>query len=503
MILLCYLLCLLRPSSPVYKMQPDRGLQIKIIAWFLAITAVLLVVLINSNPVFINPQWEHHRQYHKLAEALSEGHFYLDDKADPRLAEMENPYDYSERMLKVGLSGFLWDHAYFEGKYYVYFGVVPCLLFYLPYYLFTGAHMPTYIVVFITTFMTAAGIMLLLREIVKKWFPKTPFPVYMVVSAMTIFCGGLLLAIRRPDFYFVPITTALMLSVFGLYLWLRAEKDGGGLSAPRLLLGSLLMALVAGSRPQLVLLSFFSLVLFYKPVFKDRTLFSRKSLPQTLALVLPYAIVAAGLMYYNFKRFGSPFDFGANYNLTFNDMTRRGIRTERTFLGWFSYFLQPPYLTAVFPFLTPCRVDTAYLGITITEDMFGGILATNPFVWFSVLVLFAGKYFRDKKALIFSSLCLIFVLIITFADTQMAGILTRYFCDFSIVMHIGAAMTFMALYESAEEEKRRLLTALLSICFVVGVAYSWMMFFVPTGESLQACNPELYYKIKYLMAFWL
>lgn len=30
-------------------------------------------------------------------------------------------------------------------------------------------------------------------------------------------------------------------------------------------------------------------------------------------------------MWYNAARFGSPFDFGANYNLTSNDMTRRGF----------------------------------------------------------------------------------------------------------------------------------------------------------------------------------
>jgi len=40
-------------------------------------------------------------------------------------------------------------------------------------------------------------------------------------------------------------------------------------------------------------------------------------------------LVAAGLMWYNAARFGSPFDFGANYNLTGNDMTQRGFNAVR------------------------------------------------------------------------------------------------------------------------------------------------------------------------------
>ncbi|MCO7109522.1 hypothetical protein NIA69_10595 [Gemmiger formicilis] len=34
-------------------------------------------------------------------------------------------------------------------------------------------------------------------------------------------------------------------------------------------------------------------------------------------------------MWYNAARFGSPFDFGANYNLTGNDMTQRGFNAVR------------------------------------------------------------------------------------------------------------------------------------------------------------------------------
>ena len=50
---------------------------------------------------------------------------------------------------------------------------------------------------------------------------------------------------------------------------------------------------------------------------------------EAAAFILPVVVVAAGLMWYNAARFGSPFDFGANYNLTGNDMTQRGFNAVR------------------------------------------------------------------------------------------------------------------------------------------------------------------------------
>ena len=82
-------------------------------------------------------------------------------------------------------------------------------------------------------------------------------------------------------------------------------------------------------------------------------------------------------MWYNFARFGSPFDFGQNYNLTTNDMTGRGFRVERVGLSFFTYFLQPPKINSAFPFVNRVDITTSYLGTTITEAMFGGIFVVR------------------------------------------------------------------------------------------------------------------------------
>ena len=50
------------------------------------------------------------------------------------LIMLDNPYDPDMRRTAVNNNGesFKWDTAYRNGRYYVYFGIVPCLMYYLP-----------------------------------------------------------------------------------------------------------------------------------------------------------------------------------------------------------------------------------------------------------------------------------------------------------------------------------------------------------------------------------
>ena len=83
--------------------------------------------------------------------------------------------------------------------------------------------------------------------------------------------------------------------------------------------------------------------------------------------ILPFLIIAAGLMFYNFKRFNSPFDFGANYNLTTNDMTKRGFNVARIGTGIYEYLFRLPNYSLQFPYIYNTSFSTDYLGITIYE----------------------------------------------------------------------------------------------------------------------------------------
>lgn len=60
----------------------------------------------------------------------------------PLLLQMDNPYDPQARV-DLGVD-YRWDTAYYHGHYYMYFGVVPVFLLFLPFRLITGMSLTTY-----------------------------------------------------------------------------------------------------------------------------------------------------------------------------------------------------------------------------------------------------------------------------------------------------------------------------------------------------------------------
>ena len=72
--------------------------------------------------------------YVQQFDALKKGQAHLDIEPDPKLAKLDNPYDPGQRS-KVS---YLWDRAYYDGKYYSNFGIAPVLTVYMPWYLLTG-----------------------------------------------------------------------------------------------------------------------------------------------------------------------------------------------------------------------------------------------------------------------------------------------------------------------------------------------------------------------------
>lgn len=84
------------------------------------------------------------QQYAMLAQAMAKGQLYLEEEPPQWLKDMEDPYDKGARDEAQKETGepYLFDVAYHDGHYYVYFGVVPVLLFYLPFYLLTGPISP-------------------------------------------------------------------------------------------------------------------------------------------------------------------------------------------------------------------------------------------------------------------------------------------------------------------------------------------------------------------------
>ena len=182
---------------------------------------------------------------------------------------------------------------------------------------------------------------------------------YLLLQIPLVTCCGILYLLKFPTFSSLPIRLGLAFSVWGLYFWMRGRASAARSAGPEkwYLAGSLCMALVAGCRPQLLVLSLLAFPLFWRTYITERRLATRRGVVEFACLAAPYVLVAAGIMAYNYARFGSLTDFGANYNLTVNDMTKRGMNVGRLAPAFFTYFLQPPCMTGVFPFLQPAPFE--------------------------------------------------------------------------------------------------------------------------------------------------
>lgn len=314
---------------------------------------------------------DHFKHYHEadqyayLGDAFVHGRLWLDLPVPDALSSMENPYDFEARKTVAadGENPIFWDHAFYDGRYYCYFGAAPALLLYVPYQLVTGQWLNTSIAVCILGIGFVVSACLLVFRIARVFFLEQP-SFFLVALSACMFVGGsnamYLGFVSR--FYSVPIMASILFTCLGLWFWLgakswkmpvnaKAANNSAGLSCWRLALGSVFMALNVGCRPQFMLGCFLAFPIFWDEIVHRRTLFSKNSSKATLCAILPFAAMLALQGWYNAARFGSPTDFGSQYNLTGFDMTGYAQKPITTLVVLFWYLLQPFHLEAYFPFV--------------------------------------------------------------------------------------------------------------------------------------------------------
>lgn len=459
-----------------------------------------------------------YQQYGALAHSLLNGRLDLEEDPPAALAALENPYDPTARS-EAQTEGGRWDHAYYNGRYYVYFGIVPCLLFQLPFEAITGiqnlAYAPCMVVLGLVFLLSCFGVM---GQVVRRWFPQTSSAAYLLCVAALMVGSQLYNLLERPYIYEYVILCGAALLMLGLWLWLAAAAtpaDRGGLLKLRLVLGSLCVALVAGCRPQMELFALLALPIFWNRYCTRGRLRSWAGAGEALCFLLPVVAVAAGLLWYNAARFGSPFDFGANYNITGNDMTRRGFNVVRIGPAVFTSLLDLPRLQGIFPFLQECDVQTNAVIRTISEKFTGGMLAATPFVWplgLAAVPSVRRALLRRRAVAAVALGSVAAMLVITVVDCQMAGVLYRYLMDYSPVLLLGAALCWMlaetVLLRRAAAGEALAVMQLPWLRSALAMTVTWSLFYrfctlFAMEPWLQGMNPSLYYTVSRLVQFWM
>ena len=457
---------------------------------YFTVGILILVQLITAFSIsnintYLVDEVQTNEQYKLLTNAFINGKVDVDLEVDEKLKNLDNPYDITRRLKEKIEYNF--DTAYYNGKYYIYFGAAPVVLYYLPVKLLTGAYIKDSIVNTINFTILSLSIIFLLYKIIKDNFNKTSILFFGLLSVFAIDTCGALTLLAEPLIYTIPILCALAYSSLGLCLWTYSIKKDKSINYILTFLGSLAIGIAIGSRPQFGLFAFFALIIFFDQI-KD----IKHNIKPFISAIIPFIIVGSLMMYYNYARFGSPFDLGANYNLTFNDMTKRGMKISRVGDGIFFYLLQPISLTAVFPYITQVNFVTKYVGMLIHEFSFGGLFFINPITILSLFIIKVKTYLKNKKMYYTAILSLVFGFIVVLLDTQMAGLVERYFSDISIYFIISSVIVILAYINSHDNQN---VLKLLFFFALFALLFSVLRLFALDYQSLDICNPKLYYKV--------
>jgi len=364
------LLFVFRPNSILHKKNLEKHAVNQVLGAVLAATITIGVCVLPMDQL---PLWNgeipgHRNQYELITESILNGRIDFNYGDEDSLAGLKNPYDPKERD-EAGV-WYHWDHAYYDGHYYMYFGIVPVFLAFLPYRVVTGAPLTTYHATQLFAAAAIAGIFALFWMLSKLFFKKMPFSVYLALS-VAFSVMSLWYSTAEPALYCTAITCGIALEIWSIFFFVRAVWKEQTENRQILFagIGALLGALVFGCRPPIALANV--VVIPMLAVFLKQRKFTWKLLGKLVLAAMPYAVVAVALMTYNYVRFDNPFEFGQAYQLTVADQSQYRItldadtilriinNTARNFFEIGALERQFPYISAHgvffnFPILLLC-----------------------------------------------------------------------------------------------------------------------------------------------------
>lgn len=364
--------------------------------------------------------------YYNVFDAFQHGQLHLRIEPNPILATLPNPYDYVARR-NMGIS-YLWDTAYFDGKYYSYFGVAPIFLIMYPVYILSGfSYVPNGL--FLLAFAVCLygyGMFRLAKALSDRFHIELPgwfFYLFVILAIISSLGISFIPAVWTDWKYRVPFAYANVGMVFFLYAFFEGLKE----EKRRIsywVLSAFAYVLIMGSRPEVGLIAVL-VVPFLIAYVRDAIRFNKKDDWKALisfAMVLVFGgVFLAG---YNFLRFGNPLEFGSNYQLTIMDTRLNKLNAQGFANGFYHYFLQMPTFKEDFPVFELNYVKLPNETHSYILRMMG--LAINPFIYAFLFIPFS--LLKEKKVSNWLYLLLPPVLLCIFAWILycLGGVCTRY-----------------------------------------------------------------------------
>ena len=437
-------------------------------------------------------------------DAMKKGLPYLDLPPEADLEGINNLYDYTER--SAAEVYYRWDYAYRDGHYYCYFGSTPVLLFYYPLEMFTGK-VPSYnLALGLSGTLAAAGITLAYIAISQRYTPRKKLLPYLLSVPVVCISSMLFYSLIYPMKYYLPALCALAGLGFAVFLGLTAVSEKNTRKSGVLFaLSGICLAFCAGARP-VTAMGAAVLLPAFMGVLADKKLTARDKLIKAAVFAGPVIFGIIKILSYNNFRFGDPFDFGENYQLTISNISSLKIDIDLLPVSVFYFFFQPYEMSATFPFFRMIAFPLNNYEIFRNIELNVGVM-NIPF-FLAGLLLVWGTMSRFKKGmpgkrLEYNAYVLVTIaisVIIAWFDFCRGGTAVRYTADFAGIL---AMMSAVALIRRLMMPSgRKALYGVIMAALVITPVLIIMSYLPVYNSNLQYIYPQLLERAEDFFLFW-
>ena len=487
-------------------------------AGFVFVAVVLLLVRGDMvYDLFKNP--DTNQMNKEIVDSFEAGQVSMLETPSDEMLALENPYDLSQRS-EAGVS-YPWDHLFYDGKYYSYYGIGTVLTLFLPYHLITGNYFPSLWATFIYSIAGIIFLSLSYYVFITRLFPKISKGIAISGLVIVQATSFVWYCITIGNFYELAQVSGFAFLTAGMFFLLRSGVVGEGkISRPNICVATVLLSIAVLCRAVLALYCIVSLLFIYAGVRKiirtsDEHTFRANKKPVItflLAALVPFAVIGSVQMIYNYLRFGSILDFGIYYTLTIYDYQHIQFHFPLVLIAIYNYLFTVPKVSTVFPFVT-----SNYDSLSVNGYYFLAGFSSAGIIFRSVPVLgyiFSGKAYKrsanpnKRLAAIIIILGCILVPLIQMAMIWEYGYTPRYAVDFAWQMLFGAFAVWFVIHEHTSAPVKKIMYIIFAVSAVISVIINFALvyeFVMDYGNTLNGIPLEIKEKMLSfgrLFEFW-
>ncbi len=365
-----------------------------------------------------------------------------------------------------------------DGKRYIFSGPVPALLR-MP-LMMIGKGIPTGLMIVIFCAAVSTLFAMILEELIPSLEIRRFTLTKNLFVFMFIFNGVSLFMVTIPSIHHESICAAMFFLMLSIWLLLRAKNKGYQIRVGNSILLGMTLSLAIGSRSSYVFAAAVIGCVLAFGMLKNYGSIPKAQIIRSLTIIAGIAAVSAGLLlWYNYNRSGSFFDFGMKYLVSlYRDYFDKGgyFRYDHFPYNFWSLFFQLPEFIPVFPFLLLPRyiLQVHSIGLMPYFLINSNELTVSIFFLMPILVLCFVPLFTKRflcngslgKYVICSAVLVAQILSVGFTVATIA----RYYYDFLPLLMMMAFIGAVSL-----KMNRKISDMTLMFLGIVSILISWAL----------------------------